>query len=141
MENTFDFFVGTWDSVHRRRREPLTGSDEWYEFAGYTRCWNIFAGLANIDEVVFPDQGFSGATLRLYNADRDEWSLYWANSKLGLGLPPNVGRFDDTGIGTFLCEEDFRGTPIICRYRWSDITADSARWEQAFSTDRGETWE
>lgn len=141
MKNTFDFLVGTWDSIQRRRRDPLTGSDDWYEFAGQTTCWSVFDGAGNIDEVSFPSQGFSGVTLRLYNAERDEWSLYWANSTLGLGTPPNVGRFDDTGVGTFLCEEVYKGTPIICRYRWYDITANSARWDQAFSTDGGETWE
>jgi hypothetical protein len=141
MKNNFDFLIGTWDSTQRRLREVLNGSDDWYEFPGHTRCWSIFDGAGNIDEVTFPTLGFSGMGLRLYDAGRDEWSIYWANSTIGLALPPNVGRFDDTGVGIFLCEEVYKGTPIVVRYLWSDITEESARWDQAFSTDKGETWE
>lgn len=141
MKNNFDFFVGTWDSTQRRLREPLTGSDDWYEFTGQTKCWSVFDGAGNFDEVWFPSLGSGGVTLRLYNEERDEWSLYWAGSATGLGMPPNVGRFDDTGVGTFLCEEVYKGTPIVCRYRWSEITDSSAHWDQAFSTDGGSTWE
>ncbi|MGW5667125.1 hypothetical protein [Micromonospora sp. NPDC003776] len=141
MKNNFDFLVGTWDSKQRRLREPLSGSSDWYEFTGQTKSWNVFNGAGNIDEVWFPSLGFGGVTLRLYNQERDEWSLYWASSTTGLAMPPNVGRFDDTGVGTFLCEERYKGTPIVCRYRWSEITGTSARWDQAFSTDGGSTWE
>jgi hypothetical protein len=141
MDNNFDFFVGTWTSTQRRLREVLTGSTEWYEFPGHTKCWNVLEGGGNFDEVVFPDQGFSGVTLRLYDKATDQWSLYWASSRVGLSLPPVVGRFGADGVGVFTAEEDYQGTPITVRFLWSEITATSARWEQAFSTDQGATWE
>jgi len=139
--NNFDFLVGTWDSVQRRLVKPLAGSDEWYEFAGTTRCYSMFGGAANVDEVSFPEKGFNGLSVRLLNPETDEWSIYWANSRNGiLALPPVVGKFTD-GVGEFFSEEDWEGQPIVVRYRWSDITETSARWTQAFSTDKGETWE
>jgi hypothetical protein len=141
MANDFDFFVGTWTSAQRRLRTVLTGDDDWYEFEGFTRCWSVLDGAGNLDEVRFPSQGFGGVTLRLYDTERDEWSLYWASSRSGISLPPVVGRFGGDGRGVFTADEAHEGTPITVRFLWSDITADSARWEQAFSTDRGATWE
>jgi hypothetical protein len=139
--NNFDFLVGDWTSTQRRLTEVLNGCTEWYEFAGITRCWSILDGAGNVDEVSFPTQDFSGVTLRLYRADRDEWSLYWASTRSGLAMPATVGRFDDTGVGTFTNEEEYGGRPITVRYQWLDITDRSCRWEQAFSTDGGATWE
>jgi hypothetical protein len=139
--NNFDFFVGNWTTRQRRLRKVLAGSDDWYEFSGTSRCWSVFDGLGNIDEVTFPDQGFSGLTVRLYDPATELWSLYWARSERGLALPPTVGRFEEDGVGRFYDDEEWEGQPIRVRYQWSDITADSCRWAQAFSTDAGETWE
>jgi hypothetical protein len=79
-------------------------------------------------------------TLRLFDPEREEWSLYWASSRDGRLQPPVIGRFAD-GVGTFFSRETFNGTDITVRFVWSHITANSARWEQAFSADGGKTWE
>lgn len=141
MMNNFDFFVGTWTTRQRRLRTVLDDCEEWYSFDGVTRCWSVFDGAGNIDEVRFPERGFSGLTVRLYNAETDEWSLYWANSTTGLAMPPVVGRFHDDGRGIFTSPDVYNGRTIEVRYTWSDITPVSAHWEQAFSVDGGVTWE
>jgi len=50
------------------------------------------------------------------------------------------GGFKD-GVGVFVGEDTLNGRPITVRFRWSEITATSAKWEQAFSPDGGVTWE
>ena len=141
MDNNFDWFVGDWTSKQRRLRKVFAGSDDWYEFPGIHRSWSVLDGAGNFDEATFPTQGFGGVTLRLYDRSRDEWALYWATSRTGLSLPPVVGRFDADGRGVFTGDDVDDGKPIQVRYVWSDITPTTARWEQAFSADRGATWE
>jgi hypothetical protein len=54
--------------------------------------------------------------------------------------PPVHGRFE-RGVGTFFGEDAHEGRPILVRFIWSGVTARAARWEQAFSLDRGVSWE
>jgi hypothetical protein len=116
VDNDFDWFVGRWTSRQRRLRQVLAGSHEWYEFAGVHRSWNLLDGKANVDEALFPSEGFGGVTLRLYDAERDEWSLYWASSRSGLSLPPVVGRFGEDGRGVFVGPDVHEGRPISVVY-------------------------
>lgn len=140
--NDFDFLIGTWHVANRRLTKWLVGSDDWEEFPGESTCVRVWDGAANFDQIVFPTKGFRGLTLRLYDPARDEWSLYWANSRDGLlGLPPVVGRFGADGTGAFYADEVQEGRQVRVRYLWSGITATTARWEQAFSTDGERTWE
>jgi hypothetical protein len=54
--------------------------------------------------------------------------------------PPTIGAFKD-GRGEFYSQEALDGRAILVRFVISDITADSCRFEQAFSDDGGKTWE
>lgn len=135
----FDFVHGTWQIVNRRLKERLSGCTEWEEFRSRSVVRSAFGGAANVDEIAFPD-GTYGLTVRLFRPDRREWALYWASSVSGTVFPPVVGTFSD-GVGVFFGDDTEGGTSIRVRFIWSGITPTSARWEQAFSTDGGATWE
>jgi hypothetical protein len=135
----FDFLHGTWQIVNRKLTQRLRGCTEWEEFPSRSVVHAAFGGTANIDEISFPD-GTYGLTVRLFNAERREWSLYWASSTTGTVFPPVVGTFAD-GVGTFYGDDTEGGAPVRVRFIWSGITATSARWEQSFSADGGATWE
>jgi hypothetical protein len=137
----FDFLVGSWTSVQRRLVKSLAGCTDWQESPARTRSWQLLGGAGNLDEVHFLDWEFTGLGIRLLNPATGEWSIYWVNSSNGeLAQPPVVGRFRD-GVGLFYSQETYEGLNITVRYKWSDITATTARWEQAFSPDDGQTWE
>jgi hypothetical protein len=144
-QHDFDFLIGSWKFHLKRLEKPLTGSTKWIEFDGTAVCRPIWNGHAQYDELELDGPGghIEGLTLRLYNPESHQWSLYWANGKTGtLGLPPNVGSFDvKNGRGEFFDQETFNGRSIFVRYAWSDITSTSAHFEQSFSADGGKTWE
>jgi hypothetical protein len=137
--NDFDFFTGSWDVVNKWRRSFLDPGSDWEEFPGVTHASRLFDGAANFDEITFPTKGFSGLTLRLYNPESGDWSLYWASKRTGTLMPPVAGRFTG-GRGEFYGDDVYEGKDVRARYIWSDITPRSAHWEQAFSVDDGQTW-
>jgi hypothetical protein len=53
---------------------------------------------------------------------------------------PSIGEFKN-GRGDFFDHEPFNGRMVFVRGSFSDITANSSRFEQAFSDDGGKTWE
>lgn len=54
--------------------------------------------------------------------------------------PPARGRFEN-GVGLFDSDDTLDGRPIRTRYPWTHASPTSARWEQAYSSDGGKTWE
>jgi hypothetical protein len=138
--NDFDFFHGSWTVVSRRLRAVFSGSDDWDVYPGTTTCSPIFEGGGNTEEIRFPDRGFRGFTLRLFDVERKEWSIYWANDRTGLLQAPVVGTFAG-GRGDFYGDDTHEGQPIKAHYIWSGTAGPSPRWEQEFSADGGKTWE
>jgi len=141
-QKDFDFFIGSWKVHNRKLKERLKGSSSWEEFEGTVVAQKIWGGRANMDEFEAdsPSGHIQGMTLRLYNPKSQQWSLYWSNSKNGTLEIPVVGGFKD-GRGEFYSQELFEGKSIFVRFLWSGITENTCRWEQAFSTDGGKTWE
>lgn len=136
----FDFLAGSWLVANRRLKVRHAASDDWDEFPGSSEMRRILGGVGNVDEIEFPTKGWSGATFRLFNPESRKWSIYWANSRDGLLQAPVFGSFAN-GVGEFFGDDLDEGRAVRVRYRWSEITADSARWDQAFSLDAGKTWE
>ena len=135
----FDFWTGTWRIHNRRLRARLSGSTEWDEFEARGQTWPILNGLGNRDEFrtdFWPD--FLGMTFRFFDPATRQWSIYWADSRRGRLEPPVVGSFAGD-VGTFYGDDVFEGRPIRVRFIWT--RGASPRWEQAFSTDGGKTWE
>jgi len=129
----FGFYVGTWKVHNWRLRETLKGSDEWEEFEGVSVAHMILGGLGNMEEITLerPSGQTQEITLRLFDPQSRQWSLYWAGSGGGWNWSlPMIGSFKD-GRGEFYCHEPIGGRHIFTRYVWSDITATSCHWEQA----------
>jgi hypothetical protein len=53
---------------------------------------------------------------------------------------PTIGEFKN-GRGEFYNQETLNGRAIFVRFVISDVTPDSAHFEQSFSDDGGKTWE
>jgi hypothetical protein len=139
----FDFYFGTWRVHHRRLVSRLAGGDTWEEFDGTSTAWPLLGGAGNVDDNVLelPAGTYRAISLRSFDPATDQWSIWWLDGRSPTRLdPPVVGGFRD-GIGTFIAEDTFDGRPILVRFLWSDITATTCRWEQAFSEDAGATWE
>jgi hypothetical protein len=143
-QHDFDFEIGTWKIHLKRLDRRLVGSTNWVEFDGTTVTRKVWDGRANLEEfeVDSPTGHIEGLTLRLYDPQTHQWSLYWATSKSGALGAPTIGEFKN-GRGEFFDTEPSgpNGRSILVRFVWSDITPNSAHFEQSFSDDGGKTWE
>lgn len=141
--NDWAWLVGSWNVRHRRLKERLTGSIEWEEFNGTCAMWPTLNGHGNVDDnwLDFPTGAYRAVSLRAFNPETQQWAIWWLDERSPNSLGEPVRGSFTNGVGEFSADDTLRGQPIRVRFRWSDIAANSARWEQAFSPDGGETWE
>ena len=144
-QHDFDFEIGAWKIHLKRLDHRLVGSTNWVEFDGTSVTRKVWDGRANLEEFETdsPAGGhIEGLTLRLYDPQTHQWSIYWATSKSGTMGAPTIGEFKN-GRGEFFDTEPSgpNGRAILVRFVWSDITPNSAHFEQSFSDDGGKTWE
>ena len=145
--NDFDFILGTWVSQNRRYTKPYApGSEggEWQTFEAHHSCAKYLDGRLLIEhfEATFPTgERRLGITLRTFDPESGQWSVRWLDNRNPLDFSPTLGTFQDK-IGLFYEEiTSPDGQPLRLRISWDHITANSARWQQAFSWDNGATWD
>ena len=141
-QHDFDFELGSWKIHLKRRLHPLTGSNTWIDFDGTSVTRKVWEGRSQLEE--FETDGaaghIEGLTLRLYNPQTHQWSLYWANAKDGTIVAPQVGQVKD-GRGEFYGQDTLDGKLIYIRFIWSNTDSNTPHFEQSFSDDGGRTWE
>src|SRR2546429_5071662 len=91
----FDFLVGRWHDRHRRLRERLKGSTSWEEFEGTTVHRKILGGLGNISEHSMDraSRQMTAVSLRFFDPNAQQWSIYWATSVHATLETPMIGGF------------------------------------------------
>jgi hypothetical protein len=141
-QHDFDFQIGAWKSHVSKLLHPLTGSKTWEEYDGTTVVSRVWNGRANLVELEAngPSGHLEALSLRLYNPEAHQWSLNFSNSRLGTLSQPTIGEFKN-GRGEFYDQETLNGRAILVRFIISQTTAESCRFEQAFSADGGRSWE
>ena len=141
----FDFLIGDWKAHVHRLPERLKGSNVWIEYDGISNHKKLLDSNANFEEfdVSSPDKKLriKAQTLRLYNPESHQWSIYLVDLDRGtLEVPPVVGQFNGKH-GEFYNQQIWEGRAVLVRYVWLDISPKSSRMEQSFSADGGKTWE
>jgi hypothetical protein len=143
----FDFLVGSWRLRNRRLVDLLDPEcGEWVQFQATSRTQPILGGLGNLERFSAPSvppsgQPLEAITLRMFDPAAGRWRIWWAStSRPGHLDPPVEGRFSH-GYGRFYGQDALGGRPVRVRLIWKDVTQTSARFEQAFSYDRGRRWQ
>ena len=69
-----------------------------------------------------------------------EWTIREADSPAAEPEPPVVGHFEN-GLASFYGIREYRGHTVLVRFRWSVNGLGYVRFDRAFSTDGGASWE
>lgn len=147
----FDALLGSWKVMNRRKKGNYFSSTqaygeaaEWEEFSGRDRFETQLDGRAIVEhwEATLPSgERALGYSVKAFEPATGQWAIIWIDNRNPLDFRPLFGTFEQ-GVGTFFqVIETEDGQPLHVRYIWDEMTATTARWQQAFSFDGGTHWE
>jgi hypothetical protein len=139
----FDVQIGDWFVKHRRLKERLAACDDWEEFDGTCSMYPVLGGNGNVEDNVLhiPSGAYRAVALRSFDPGTQAWAIWWLDSGDPHALDvPVIGKFEDH-VGTFFATITVKARPVLVRFLWLRTNKTSPRWEQAMSTDDGDTWE
>ena len=138
----FNFFIGEWDI----QQKILQRDGNWLELPAHTSVAPTLDGCALIEhwegktllfwEGMEQVESRKGLSIRAYNPDAAQWSIYWMDTQNPFFRPTASGNFIN-GRGEFLSEEQTSGGKFTGRITFSDITPDSIHWDFALSDAEG----
>ena len=104
----------------------MNDCNEWIEFDATNEDYSALHGLGNMDhfKTSFNEIPFEGLTVRLFNPVTKLWSIYWADSNVGVLDVPQVGSFEKN-IGYFYSKDIFQGKEIIVVFKWDKTDPDN----------------
>ncbi len=133
----FDFWLGIWSVNLRMQQED--GSWPESSVQAEASIYPVLGGRAVLE--LWDSQPIVGFSLRWFDPEWERWVLWlnWPGEDRS-GSSGLEGAFHH-GRGEFFSRRPTAdGGERIARYTFSDITPDSLRWDDAFSTDGGKTW-
>jgi hypothetical protein len=139
-QRDFEPLLGRWSFHLKVRSKP--GSSQWIDYTGPGECKPLWHGRAQLDTINLegPTKHIEGLTVRLFNPKTHEWRLYWANSRDGLVVVPQIGQFK-AGHGEFYAQDqDGDNKTFLNKFDWSAMMS-KPHFEQSSSYDGGKSWE
>lgn len=137
-QRQFDFWLGEWDVNLRVRQKDLSWKDQHRSTA---RIYSILGGKAILELWSEGERGLNGYSLRYYNPAKNKWDM-WLNWPSNNQSATNGMEcvFRHNRAECFSKRKIDPGTNLISRYTFSDVQANSIRWDDAYSRDEGKTW-
>jgi hypothetical protein len=139
-QRDFEGLLGRWSFHLKVRLKP--GSTQWIDYTGPGECTPLWHGRAQLDTINLegPTKHIEGLTVRLFNPKTHEWRLYWANSRDGLVVVPQIGQFEAAHGEFYAQNQDGDDKTFLNKFDWSAMMS-KPHFEQSSSYDGGKSWE
>ncbi len=132
----FDFWIGSWDVNLRTIQEDLTWKDS---IQAEAHIHQVLDGKAILE--LWHSASVTGFSIRYFDTKSNQWQL-WLNwpgkDRSKLSHLSGSFRHRRGDFTTSFTNKD--GKEILARYTFCDISPNSLRWDDAYSSDRGKNW-